>query len=176
MFLSVINLAKGERTRLFLLSLMTRKGRKMIKDLEPLLEQLCNEGNYDAESAIMQFGHGDCHDLTWALHEKYRAPIVAIVGKDSGLPVHSCVLIDESTTLDAYGINSLERTVERYSKLSMANLGETSVVKPVERDWILAFGGLLDESPDNILEEFQPIVTLLGVDLAMLFPDTRKTG
>lgn len=140
----------------------------MIKDLEPMLPQLCSEGNFDAKSAIMQFAHGDCHDLTWALHEKYGVKMVAIVGEKSGMPVHSCVLIDDNTTLDAYGINSLETTVKRYSKLSIVNLEEPAISKEIDGKWINTFGGQLGEEPDDILVDFQPIVELLDVDLDKL--------
>jgi len=141
----------------------------MIKDLEPLLERLCIEGNHEAESAIMQFGHGDCHDLTWALHEKYGAPIVALVGETSGIPIHSCVLINESTTLDAYGINTLEATVKRYSKLSIVNFEESVIAKSVDSDWIWNTGAIIAETPEDILVDFQPIVTLLDVNIESLF-------
>ena len=141
----------------------------MIKDLEPMLQQLYSESNYNAESAFMRFAHGDCHDLTWALHEKYGAKMVAIVGEKSGMPVHSCVLIDDKTTLDAYGINTLEATVKRYSKLSMVNLEEPAISREVDGEWISNFGGQLGEEPDDILVDFEPIVALLEVDLENLF-------
>lgn len=140
----------------------------MIKDLEPMLPQLCAEGNFDAESAIMQFAHGDCHYLTWALHEKYGAKMVAIFGEKSGIPVHSCVLIDDNTTLDGYGINTLEATVKRYSKLSMINLKEPAISRSIDGEWFNTFGGQLDEEPDDILVDFQPIIELLEVDLKKL--------
>jgi len=140
----------------------------MIKDLEPLLMQLYNEGNYDAESAIMQFAHGDCHDLTWALHEKYGSKMVAIVGKNSGIPIHSCILINDNTTLDGYGINSLEDTVRRYSKLSLLNLNEPAIAKSIDTDWINTFGGQLGNEPDDVLSEFNPIIVLLKIDLKTL--------
>ncbi|OEE38276.1 hypothetical protein A1QO_02545 [Vibrio genomosp. F10 str. ZF-129] len=145
----------------------------MLKDLEPLLEQVYAEGNYDAEGAIMRFGHGDCHDLTWALHEKFGAKIVAIVGQDSGMPVHSCVLLNESTTLDAYGINALEKTVERYSKIAMEAIQEPVIAKNVDSDWISAFGGNLYEEPEDVLVEFEPVMQLLDITLENCFDQSR---
>jgi len=141
----------------------------LLYDLEPLLEQLYLDGNHDAEGAIMRFGHGDCHDLTIALHDKYQAPIIAIVGKDSGMPVHSCVLIDDNTTLDAYGINTLEKTLERYSKLSMVNLKEPAISKIVDIDWVCTFASGIDDEPDDVLADFQPIADLLKVNITSLF-------
>lgn len=148
---------------------LTHAARRLICDLEPLLEQLYLDGNHDAEGAIMRFGHGDCHDLTLALHDKYRAPIIAIVGKDSGMPVHSCVLIDDNTTLDAYGINTLETTIERYSKLAMVNLKEPAISKRVDSDWVSTFASSIDDDHDDILLYFQPVLDLLNADLATLF-------
>lgn len=140
-----------------------------LKDLEPLLGQLYSEGNYDAESAIMRFGHGDCHDLTLALNEKYGAKMIALVGEKSGTPVHSCVVVDPKTTLDAYGINSIERTIERYSKLSIANLGESVIAKPITNREINDYVGILEEDPDSIIAEFQPVLDLLDVNINSLF-------
>lgn len=141
----------------------------MIKDLEPLLEKFCQQGNYEVEAAIMQFGHGECHDLTLALHEKYNAKIIAIVGQSSGLPIHSCVLINENITLDAYGINSLQDTLKRYNKLSIINLEEPAIIKFVEPDLIYSFGGLAFSDIEDVLNDFQPIIDILEIDLNIIF-------
>ena len=142
----------------------------MIKDLEPLLEEIYQSGNYEVESAIMQFGHGDCHELTWALNEKYGAKIIAIVAENSGIPIHSCVLINENLTLDSYGINTIENTLKRYNKLSLINFEEAAKIKYVDSDWICSLGGdLLGEKPEEIIEQFQPIVEFLNIDLETIF-------
>jgi hypothetical protein len=147
----------------------------MLKDLEPLLEHLCSSGNHDAESAIMRFGHGDCHELTWALHEKYNCKMIAIVGEKSGMPIHSCALIDESTTLDAYGINKLKDTENRYSRLSLMNLGEFGIAKPIDAEWINTFGGMMGDEPDDVIADFAPVVDLLGMTLEKLMSSSPAT-
>lgn len=144
-------------------------GNNMQKDLEPLLEQLHLEGNYDAEGAIMRFGHGDCHNLTWALHKKFGAKIIAVVGEGSGTPVHSCVLIGDSFTLDAYGINPLNKTIERYNKVAMQSIKESITSKLVDLEWICSLGGDGGEGVDEILLEFEPIAQLLDVRIEECF-------
>ncbi len=140
----------------------------MIKDLEPLLDAILDDENYDAESAIMRFGHGDCHLLTWALHSTYNLPILVIYGDSSGLDVHSCVLLNETTTLDGYGINTIERTMERYGKLASVNRKEGVLTKPTSPDFLKSFAAKSKETTEQILKEFEPIVELLDIDLNSL--------
>ncbi|MDK9789752.1 hypothetical protein [Vibrio sp. D431a] len=139
-----------------------------IKDLEPLIPSLFETGNFDAESAIMRFGHGDCHDLTAVLVCKYNAKPLVIVSSESKTIVHSCVLLDEFTTLDAYGINKLNVTLERYSKLTLIGMNETAIASSDDLDWDEQYRQLI-ESPEDLLEDFKPVLELLDTNLRELF-------
>ncbi len=122
----------------------------------------------DVRALIARFGHGDCHDLTWALHKKYGAKAVVIRGEQSNIPVHSCVLIDATTTLDAYGLNTLKATLARYASLACSRLGEPLVIDESGHDVLHTLGGQLGESPDDILAEFQPVLDFYGLDAGAL--------
>lgn len=134
------------------------------------LEQLLNSNKIldypDIEELVLRYGHGDCHDLTFSLNELYQLKMIAIVSK-SGLPIHSCVLINDNLTLDAYGINTLETTLKRYNKLCIDNIQEDAEIKYIDQDYIANFALLLDE-PEYIIEDFKPILNYLNLDLNSL--------
>ena len=140
------------------------------RDLELELEAICEQNLFDVESVIMRFGHGDCHDLTLALMERagFKSAIV-IMTEESKMPIHSCVLIDDNTTLDAYGVNSIERTLERYKDLAFIYCGdENIIVKRIDQSWFNEKGVSICteiESAEDILAEFQIVLDYMGESL-----------
>jgi hypothetical protein len=138
-------------------------------DLEPLMD--AGEELRELKDAIYLFGHSDCHELTLALHDNYGAPIVGFASNESNIPVHSCVLLDENTTLDAYGINPLSTTLSRYSAICQSGLEEPAIVLRVDRTWVerQTLFDIYDDEKEDIMNGFQPILTHLGVDLDALY-------
>jgi len=139
-----------------------------LRDLELELESICEQGLSDVESVIMRFGHGDCHDLTLALMDTCGFEYgLVVMGERTKTIIHSCVMLNDKTTLDAYGVNTVEKTSERYGELSRINLGEKALVKCVNRNWF-AKKGLEPsdlESAGDILAEFQVVLDYIGLTL-----------
>lgn len=137
-----------------------------IVDLEKLLNSNSILEFPEIENAILRFGHGYCHDLTFSLNEIYHFKMIAIVSK-SGLPIHSCVLIADNLTLDAYGINTIKTTLNRYNKICLDNIEEEAEIKYINEEYIANFALLLDE-PEDVINDFQPILNYLNLNLNSL--------
>ena len=135
-----------------------------IRNLELELNDICNQGLTDLESTISRFGHGDCHDLTTSILELYKNVRYGVIFSDkTRTPIHSCILLNDELTLDAYGINTIETTLARYQHLTQYNLKEKAVFEEVKEFFFNEH--FADEDPEDILAEFDFVLKYIELDL-----------
>jgi hypothetical protein len=133
-------------------------------NLELKLNEICEKGLVDLESAISRFGHGDCHDLTTSILELYKNVRYGVIfSEQTKTPIHSCILLNDTLTLDAYGINTVETTLNRYKHLTKINLSENAIFKEVTEFFFNEHSAI--EEPEDILFEFQVVLDYIGLDL-----------
>lgn len=119
-----------------------------------------------------RFGHGACHDLSAALARRYGVPVTLLRGVNSGVIVHSVILLTDGYTLDAYGRRPLVTTLAHYGELTEDALGETVIVETVDADTFLTHYHDLDDSldsEDEILADFSLITDYAGINIPLIF-------
>ncbi len=137
-----------------------------VRDLEQELDVLILNDLNDVSSVISRFGHGDCHDLSWALLERGGfGSVMLLRGEETGVIVHSCVLLDENTTLDAYGINTAGVTIKRYGDLASYSIDERVVGEVVGKEWFVENGMADFDGSEDVLAEFEVVLHYMGVEL-----------
>lgn len=142
----------------------------LIRDLGAEFENLPD----DIQSLIETYGHGDCHHLTNFLIEWYNFPVVAVMAENSGMPVHSAARLEGNRTFDAYGINTLDRTCDRYREGCKDYLGSDAYIQEVDEEFIAMHAGCqLDDDFETVREDLKTLVDFLGIDLNALSEASR---
>jgi hypothetical protein len=121
---------------------------------------------------VRRFGHVNSHQLTWALMTKYGLKAISLHNVDSSDSYHSCVLINDEYTLDAYGLRTLEETIAFYNNVAEGEgfiSGETLIAHEVDSNWIhdnvkIAVG----DTPDSVLRRAAPLFKCAKIDLDQL--------
>lgn len=128
----------------------------MIRDLGQELVELATN-RQDIMEIIKTYGHGKCHLMAEALAAEFNLKVAVVKDKDSGKAVHSAVLLDGDLTFDAYGINHLETTFERYKEYVWSECGgEPVIVKTSRRILPLFYSGSYSD------DEYEQALTAAG--------------
>jgi len=149
----------------------------MIRDLGLELEPLARH-RPDILDIIQIYGHGDCHLLTNMLAEEYGLDIVVIMDEDSGFPVHSAVILEGDITFDAYGINTLATTFERYKEYVWSEFEGTPVASRVmtQENLALHVAGFDEDDYQQAHDDAQWLAEFLGTQLQDLAASARRYG
>tara|TARA_B100000700_G_scaffold252166_1_gene283524 strand:- start:6888 stop:7295 length:408 start_codon:yes stop_codon:yes gene_type:complete len=117
------------------------------------------------EELIFQYGHSDCHDLTIALSELYETNIILFKTKKSGLPIHSAILINNEQTLDAYGLSNIDKTLNRYQKITQEYYKEDLDFSICDLDTVYIFNGEPVSDFDFIVEDFFTLLNFYNINI-----------
>ena len=119
----------------------------------------------DIRDIVTTYGHGDCHAMTQVLIEEFNFIPMAVMAEDSGMAVHSAVRLAGNRTLDAYGINTIERTLERYRGCCMDFLESDAYIQEVDEQYIIMQAGHTDEDLfDDMRKDVLALLKFLDLD------------
>jgi hypothetical protein len=125
-------------------------------DLEKQIPDLETNRNTRLLALITLYGHGLCHDMADYLAETYHLQKACLMDSVTHEVVHSFVFLPDGSTLDAYGVNDLRVTKDRYARFSsnalIHNLMET-LAQPEP------FGPLISA-------DIEALIAHLGLDLS----------
>lgn len=130
------------------------------RNLELELPELEAARNLQILLLVTEYGHGRCHELASTLSSYMERPIGLVMDDETGEVIHSCVVLDGNRTLDAYGINTVQTTVERYARYthSGASWGQQE-----------AAGLIIDEGSEvdqkAVLSDICPLMKFIGVNV-----------
>jgi len=119
----------------------------------------------DLYKIVVKYGHGDCHYLTSLLIKKYQLEGRALFTQ-SGILIHSFVLLENGMAFDIYGINNIEKIKERYEKYSIEELKEDLLIKKIGIKELEKYAGFVEEYEEEYInEDLQIILKHLKIKL-----------
>lgn len=130
------------------------------RNLELELPELEAARNLQILLLVTKYGHGRCHELASTLSSYMERPIGRVMDDETGEVIHSCVVLDGNRTLDAYGINTVQTTVERYARFAHSG---ASWDQQGAAGQLVGEGIQIDQKA--ILSDICPLMRLIGVDV-----------
>ena len=127
----------------------------LLEERERVPEALRNE----VDRIIDRYAHGDCHAFTYAVAERFEMDFVILRQVDGQVPVHSCLSVGGSPALylDAYGLDTIEAIMERYSEYVSLYVDDDNDLD----DLSFQFSPEDDELEDA-LQAFRTIIDVIG--------------
>lgn len=141
----------------------------MIRDLGQELPELASN-HPDILDIIQDYGHGDCYLFAKVLAETFGFNhIIMIVDEASGIPVHSAIRLSRDRTFDAYGINKIQDTFDRYKEYVWTEVEGTATIKSgTVKSLALYTNGYEEEDREDALEAGKKLAEFLGLSLSDL--------
>lgn len=140
---------------------MSEATNLVVRDLGEELDTLPDE----IRDIVNTYGHGDCHYMTQVLIEEFNFIPMAVMAEDSGMAVHSAVRLSGNRTFDAYGINTIERTLERYRGCCMDYLESDAYIQEVDEKYIVMHAGITDEDLfQDVKKDVKKLLAFLEID------------
>ena len=133
-------------------------------DLEDQIYNQDIEPFNELEYILLRYGHGDCHLLSLALHERHGFPLKLLRTARSGFPIHSYVVSD-NLCVDAYGINSAEKTFERYRQFARENYSESLVCVDIDANTLQELCSVDERELQDALTDFSVLLKRFNIAL-----------